>query len=111
MSCSSYELSVRTDSPSTVLGATVELSAELRYNGRPITDGTEQFRYRWRDNAIAGHSHEVVSNKASVNWTVTYPPEQNNPGRYIVELTVERWMVIYYYVVTSQRLELQQTSE
>lgn len=103
----SYELILKTRSPVAVLGASIELTAELYENGKPVADGQDQYRYTWRDNAIRTHKREEVAKRATSNWTVSYPADQCSPGKYTVELVVERFVFIYYYTLTSSRLVIE----
>lgn len=106
MTCS-YELTLRTPTPVAVLGATIQVFAELRFNGHLAP--TDQFRYTWRDLAIPGHHNESVSTVPQTNWTLNYPVDLYSPGSYVIELKVERWAYVTYYTLTSSRMEIELT--
>lgn len=108
MTCS-YELILKTKSPVAVLGASIEVTAELYDNGKLAPDGQDQYRYTWRDNAIRTHKSEEIVKRATANWTVSYPADQFSPGKYTIELEVERFVLFYYYTLTSSRLEIELT--
>lgn len=105
----SYELILSTPTPVAVLGATIEVFAELRLNGKPAPVDT--YRYTWRDLAIPAHRNESLATVAKTNWTLSYPADLYSPGRYIIDLRVERWAYITYYSLTSGRLEIELTCE
>lgn len=102
----SYHVKLTSDSP-TVRGGTVHFVAKLFEDGEPASG---KFKYIWRDNGILSHSvvHESDSNVDT--WNVTYPANNTYPpGPYEVQVTVEKYYVLFYIEKTSQRLMFELT--
>ncbi|KAG8223481.1 hypothetical protein J437_LFUL001975 [Ladona fulva] len=91
-----------------VLGATISFKAELfSSSGDSIS---EKLTFNWRDNAIPSHTGQTEGYEAVSYWNVSYPASDGYvPGRYEVEVSVEKWVFVYW-VITSKRVEFEVTA-
>ncbi|XP_074098754.1 uncharacterized protein LOC141527257 isoform X2 [Cotesia typhae] len=85
----------------TVQGGIITFQADLYYS-----DGTRPsgiFAYFWRDNAVPPHTYQSQSSENTTSiWRVQYPADLYPVGEYTVEVKVERKILIFYPLITSQ---------
>ncbi|XP_044749112.1 uncharacterized protein LOC123309877 [Coccinella septempunctata] len=98
--CEDYTVEIKNNGP-VVRGATIRFTATL-YHGNNLASG--EFRYYWEDNAIPKHQHEIKSDKPVSIWDVKYD-HKYPPGKYEVQVTVEKKIYLFYYAITSSRTQ------
>lgn len=54
---------------------------------------------------------EVKTKANTTEWSIDFPADKYAPGKYRVELVVEKWWVMGYYKLTSERIEFEVTSK
>ncbi|XP_050464993.1 uncharacterized protein LOC126858579 [Cataglyphis hispanica] len=92
----------------TILGATITFRADLYKKDNVRPHG--RYKYKWMDNSLMKHEHEVETTNTTTFWNISYPREINTPGTYIVAVEVNSFSWPFFWPFdTSARIQFEIT--
>ncbi|XP_063920014.1 uncharacterized protein LOC135135010 isoform X2 [Zophobas morio] len=86
-----------------VKGANITFKATLYDDDNNLASGS--FKYGWVDTAVPVHSREYETKNPEDTWTILYNDTVYPAGRYVVQVQVYKYYILFWTEVASSRVD------